>query len=58
MDDNVILDAATADLFALGRQEEPAEDLTGYPCSERCTDDGCTRPTTDCRGNAAGGPLV
>jgi hypothetical protein len=29
MDDNAILGAATADLFALDRQKEPAEDLTG-----------------------------
>jgi hypothetical protein len=60
MDDNAILDAATADLFTLDRREEPAEDLAGYACSEHCTDDGCTRPSTNCRGNAgtSGRPLV
>lgn len=51
MDDNAILDAATADLFTLDSQKKPAEDLAGYACSENCTDDGCTRPSTDCRGN-------
>lgn len=60
MDDNAILDAATADLFTLDPQKEPAEDLTGYACSEICTDDGCTRPSTDCRGNTgrSGRPVV
>jgi hypothetical protein len=39
------LDAAIADLFTLDRRAEPAEDLTGNPCSTECTDDGCSRPT-------------
>lgn len=49
MDDNAVLDATTADLFTLDPREEPAEDLTGYRCSDQCTDDGCTRPSTMCR---------
>lgn len=40
------LDTAIADLFTLDRRADPAEDLTGYPCSGGCTDNGCSRPTT------------
>lgn len=60
MDDNAILDAATADLFTLDPQAEPAEDLSEYACSVNCTDDGCTRPSTDCTGTArrSGRPLL
>lgn len=39
------LDSAVADVFALDRRVEPAEDLTGHACSAECTDDNCTRPT-------------
>ena len=45
-DTAVALDAAIADLFSLDRRVEPAEDLTGYPCSGGCTDNGCSRPST------------
>ncbi|MBV9141135.1 MAG: hypothetical protein JO115_09485 [Pseudonocardiales bacterium] len=45
-DTAVVLDAAIADLFNLDRRAEPAEDLTGYPCSAECTDNGCSRPST------------
>ena len=38
-------DAAIADLFTLDRRAEPAEDLSGDPCSAECTDNGCTQPT-------------
>jgi hypothetical protein len=40
------LDAAITNLFTLDRRAEPAEDLTGYPCSGECTDNGCSNPST------------
>ncbi len=46
MDDVMLLDEATADLFDLDVQAEPAEDLTGYGCSGNCTNNGCSRPST------------
>jgi hypothetical protein len=44
-DTTAALDAAIIDLFTLDRRAEPAEDLTGYPCSGDCTDDGCSGPS-------------
>lgn len=45
-EDAVALETAVADLFTLDRRAESAEDLTGYPCSGLCTDNGCSRPST------------
>jgi hypothetical protein len=45
-DTTAALDAAIADLFTLDRRAEPAEDLSGHPCSGECTDNGCSRPST------------
>jgi len=45
-DTALALDTAIADLFTLDRRAEPAEDLTGYPCSGGCTDNGCTARST------------
>ncbi len=39
------LETAIADLFTLDRRAEPAEDLTGYPCSGDCTDNVCSGPS-------------
>ena len=55
-DTAVVLDAAIADLFSLDRRVEPAEDLTGYPCSGGCTDNGCSRPST-CLQDTRGPPV-
>ena len=46
LDTAAALETAIADLFTLDRRVEPAENLTGYPCSGGCTDNGCSRPST------------